>query len=343
MTADRLSALLTVTGLVSIMTAILSILLTPPDTHGQKSRATTEPMVRLRNWCRCRTNITFRHLTQPRQAVPGDQFIPKLYVQCRVVEQEVSFTDPTKNKTTFDNFTEVSSQLSSSIISQMNALIEKYKQYQCGISSTAGTIFVNGVGSTTLTAFVRDGVTDVTDKFTIRWYKAGTQCGTGKTLTVSSTDFGDMAVYGFKAFDSTGAIKAEYELTFANVADGVSDYLHIKYSNDGGQTFSTPDGDWIGQYHDSNPVDSPDPARYTWAKIKGNDGANGQTQKLVSLTNEYYLSTSDTAQTGGSWGTTYPDYEDGKFLWVRVKAVYKESTRIPTEQPTPHQNWRKHG
>lgn len=274
-----------------------------------------------------------------RFTIEDDAYTPTLYVEARVVEQEICFTDPSRCKTTFDNFTEVKSQLSSTIQAQVEKLVEKYKTYQCGISSTAGTIFVNGVGSTTLTAFVRDGVTDVTDKFTIRWYKAGTECGNGKTLTVSSTDFDDMAVYGFKAFGPDGSIKGEYELTFANVADGVSDYLHIKYSNDGGQTFSTPDGDWIGQYHDSNPVDSPDPTRYTWAKIKGDDGANGQTQKLVSLTNEYYLSTSDTSQTGGSWGTAYPDYVDGKYLWVRIKAVYKDPNGTAYTTPELEKAW----
>ena len=274
-----------------------------------------------------------------RFTIEDDAYQPTLYVQARVVEQEICFTDPSRSKTTFDNFTEVKSQLSSTIQAQVQQLVEKYKTYQCGISSTAGTIFVNGVGTTTLTAFVRDGVTDVTDKFTIRWYKAGAECGNGKTLTVSSTDFDDMAVYGFKAFGPDGSIKGEYELTFANVADGVSDYLHIKYSNDGGQTFSTPDGDWIGQYHDSNPVDSPDPTRYTWAKIKGDDGANGTIQKLVSLTNEYYLSTSDTAQTGGSWGTTYPDNVDGKYLWVRIKAVYKDPNGTAYTTPELEKAW----
>ena len=274
-----------------------------------------------------------------RFTIEDDAYQPTMYVEARVVEQEICFTDPSRCKTTFDNFTEVNSQLSSTIQAQVEKLVEKYKTYQCGISSTAGTIFVNGVGSTTLTAFVRDGVTDVTDKFTIRWYKAGAECGNGKTLTVSSTDFDDMAVYGFKAFGSDGSIKGEYELTFANVADGVSDYLHIRYSNDGGQTFSTPDGDWIGQYHDSNPVDSPDPTRYTWAKIKGDDGANGTTQKLISLSNEYYLSTANDSQTGGSWGTAYPDYEDGKFLWVRIKAVYKDPNGTAYTTPELEKAW----
>ncbi len=276
-----------------------------------------------------------------RVTIEDDQFIPKLYVQCRVVEQEVSFTDPTKNKTTFDNFTEVSSQLSSSIISQMNALIEKHKQYQCGIASSSGTSFKNGEGETVLQAIVRDGAADKTDDFEIRWFKDGVRCGTGKTLTVSSQDFDQTASYRFEAWKN-GQLHGQYELTTVNIsdgADGVSDYLHIKYSNDGGQTFSTPDGDWIGQYHDSNPVDSPDPTRYTWAKIKGDDGANGTTQKLVSLTNEYYLSSSDTAQTGGSWGTTYPDYADGKYLWVRIKAVYKDPNGTAYTTPELEKAW----
>lgn len=280
-----------------------------------------------------------------RVTIEDDQFIPKLYVQCRVVEQEVSFTDPTKNKTTFDNFTEVSSQLSSSIISQMNALIEKYKQYQCGIASSSGTSFKNGEGETTLTAIVRDGAADKTDDFEIRWFKNGTQVGTGKSLTVSSTDFGQTAAYRFEAWKD-GQLHGQYELTTVNVvdgADGISDYLHIRHSDDGGRTFTGNNGKnpgkWMGQYHDSSPVDSPDPADYTWAKIAGEDGADGMTQKLVSLTNEYYLSTSDTERTGGSWGTTYPDYEDGKFLWVRIKAVYKDPNGTAYTTPELEKAW----
>ena len=280
-----------------------------------------------------------------RVTIEDDQFIPKLYVQCRVVEQEVSFTDPTKNKTTFDNFTEVSSQLSSSIISQMNALIEKYKQYQCGIASSSGTSFKNGQGETTLTAIVRDGAADVTDKFEIRWFKNGTRVGTGKSLTVSSTDFGQTAAYRFEAWKD-GQLHGQYELTTVNVvdgADGISNYLHIRYSDDGGRTFTGNNGKnpgkWIGQYHDPNPVDSPDPADYTWVKTAGEDGADGMTQKLVSLTNEYYLSTSDTERTGGSWDTGYPDYEQGKFLWVRIKAVYETPDAIAYSAPELDKAW----
>lgn len=62
-------------------------------------------------------------------------------------------------------------------------------------------------------------------------------------------------------------------------ADGKTSYLHIKYSNDGGQTFTSNNGetvgDYIGQYVDYTEADSTDPSKYKWSKIKGEDGAEG--------------------------------------------------------------------
>ena len=79
--------------------------------------------------------------------------------------------------------------------------------------------------------------------------------------------------------------------------DGVSSYLHKKYSNDGGKTFTdgngeTP-GDWLGLYVDQNPIDSDNPADYTWSHIKGDKGDKGDSPVLVfrgeySSYNTYY-------------------------------------------------------
>ena len=69
-----------------------------------------------------------------------------------------------------------------------------------------------------------------------------------------------------------------------NGADGKTSYLHIKYSNDGGKTLTpatgglaigeTP-GDYIGQYTDFTQADSTDVTKYTWSKIKGDQGVPG--------------------------------------------------------------------
>lgn len=61
--------------------------------------------------------------------------------------------------------------------------------------------------------------------------------------------------------------------------DGKTSYLHIKYSNDGGQTFTSNNGetvgDYIGQYVDYTESDSTSPTKYKWSKIKGETGAQG--------------------------------------------------------------------
>lgn len=69
-----------------------------------------------------------------------------------------------------------------------------------------------------------------------------------------------------------------------NGADGTTSYLHIKYSNDGGTTFTASGGetvgDYLGQYVDNTLLDSTNPADYTWALIKGADGSNGKSYLL---------------------------------------------------------------
>ena len=65
-------------------------------------------------------------------------------------------------------------------------------------------------------------------------------------------------------------------------ADGKTPYFHIAYANsaDGKAGFSVDnsvDKLYIGQYTDYTPDDSTDPARYSWTKIKGEQGTAGRT------------------------------------------------------------------
>lgn len=60
-----------------------------------------------------------------------------------------------------------------------------------------------------------------------------------------------------------------------NGADGKTSYLHIRYSDDGGRTFTAEDGKtpgvYIGQYTDFTQADSLDVTLYSWAKVKGDN------------------------------------------------------------------------
>lgn len=63
--------------------------------------------------------------------------------------------------------------------------------------------------------------------------------------------------------------------------DGKTSYLHIKYSNDGGQTFTASNGEtpgtWIGQCTDFNVGDPTTVGAYVWSEIKGDTGDKGDT------------------------------------------------------------------
>lgn len=154
--------------------------------------------------------------------VSDEEFVPALYLEARVTEQVRSLTDPMQNKTTFDNFHELKSQVDTSLLDKMNQLIREYKVYACVISTDNGIVFRNGEGITTLTANVRDAGADVADLFTIVWMKDGVELAVGKSIVVNAGDISGKAVYGFEARDAGGGVRGSYEVTVSNVLDGAA-------------------------------------------------------------------------------------------------------------------------
>ena len=77
---------------------------------------------------------------------------------------------------------------------------------------------------------------------------------------------------------------------------GTSSYIHIKYSNDGGQTFTANDGEtigaYIGIYKDYTEADSSSVSDYQWKKIEGEDGEPAYT---IMLSNENFSISTDTS------------------------------------------------
>ena len=135
---------------------------------------------------------------------------------------------------------------------------------------------------------------------------------------------GDLYVWDGDEFLNVGRIKGE------DGEDGISMYFHVKYSNDGGLTFTANNGEtegiYIGTYADREEMDSTDVTKYKWVKLKG--------QSLVKSTPEWYLSTSKTNQTGGSWSTTIPELKDGYYLWLRYKMEWENPTQTTYSTPT---------
>ena len=74
--------------------------------------------------------------------------------------------------------------------------------------------------------------------------------------------------------------------------------------------------------------------------MMGATGGTGSTGTGVeSIATEYYLSTSKTAQSGGTWQTTMPSWSYGKYLWIRSKVVYKNPTSTAYTTPYCDSSW----
>lgn len=257
------------------------------------------------------------------------EYNPTLYLEARITEQEICFTDSEKCKTIFDNFEEKQSQISSALISEMNKMIELKKVYEGSIVSSNGILFKTDSDSTKLTAIVKNDGVDITSKYSIIWYKDDEQISTNQTITINASDLSEKAVYRFKAM-SGEILKASAEVTVMRLQDGqngTSAYVHIAYANssDGRVDFSLTESNrkFIGQYSDSKQYGSEDPTKYRWSAIKGEDG-----QSFVSAEEQFYYSTSQTELVGGEWFVGNVVYQSDKFLWKRWKCTYANPSEI---------------
>ena len=106
----------------------------------------------------------------------------------------------------------------------------------------------------------------------------------GTYVDYTQADSTDPSKYTWARFKGLQGADGSQGIPGTNGADGKTSYLHIKYSNDGGKTLTpatgglaigeTP-GDYIGQYTDFTQADSTDVTKYTWSKIKGDQGVPG--------------------------------------------------------------------
>lgn len=118
-------------------------------------------------------------------------------------------------------------------------------------------------------------------------------------------------------------------------------YLSTSASALSGGSWSTTAPTWVnGKYMWSRTVTTDGAGNKTYspnqngvciAGAKGETGATGVAGKgVTSIVEQYYKSTSATALSGGSWGTTYPGWESGKYIWTRSVITYTDKTTTTT-------------
>ncbi|HFV2930030.1 TPA: glucosaminidase domain-containing protein [Streptococcus agalactiae] len=245
--------------------------------------------------------------------IQDDGYEPPLILIARVVEQEISITNPSSNKTKFSNFVEKESQLASDLISDMLRLYDESIPYEIKLATSNGVAFKNGTGESVLTPSLQKNGKDYE---AVYFYKNGDSLiDIGPSLIVKASDFNHVLNITVEAYLNEELV-ASTQISFTDTedgadgkdglpgpqgppgidglqgprgeqgipgpagADGKATYTHIAYALDetGTTGFSVSDNTgktYIGMYVDDNIIDSNDPKKYKWNLIKGADGARG--------------------------------------------------------------------
>ena len=101
----------------------------------------------------------------------------------------------------------------------------------------------------------------------------------GTYVDSAQADSTDPKKYTWSRFQGLQGPQGTQGIPGTNGANGKTSYLHIKYSNDGGKTFTGNSGEDVGTYIgtcvDYNQSDPASVGSYKWAKIKGEQGERG--------------------------------------------------------------------
>ncbi len=186
----------------------------------------------------------------------------------------------------------------------------------------------------------------------------------GTYVDFTEADSTDPSKYTWSRFEG---LQGEQGIAGTNGEDGKTSYLHIKYSNDGGQTFASQkglrksafgslrllgngnlristsnvgevEGDYIGTYVDDQPQDSSDVFRYKWVKVKGEQGAAGdyyeyRYAKNGSTSTPPELDKDVLSPTG--WTTIVPDVGELEYLWMIIAKISGDGTTLLQSWSTP--------
>jgi len=282
---------------------------------------------------------------------------PPVMIAARTIEYKFNDDDPSRNVYKFGNYVELTSNLDelSKIVADL-----KQKLLIVTVVASAGTVFKNGTGETDLTAVTILGGKEVdTDGlfYSYVWSKYdknGNFVGatSGKSITVYAQNIDEKETY-IVTVENQGA-KSIGQITVTNVNDGsegapgksvetITEYYLATSANSGvtrsttgwTTTFQpvTNEKKYLWSYKKityKNPTDE----EYTdpvIVGVYGDKGEQGPAGKGVSsIQEQYYLSTSNTTQTGGSWSNTPPAWQDGKYMWTRSVITYTDGTSVTT-------------
>ncbi|HEN3163683.1 TPA: phage tail protein [Streptococcus agalactiae] len=149
--------------------------------------------------------------------IQDDGYEPPLILTARVIEQEISITNPSSNKTKFSNFVKKESQLASDLISDMLRLYDESIPYEIQLATSNGVAFKNGAGESVLTPSLQKNGKDYD---AIYFYKNGDSLiEIGPSLTVKASDFNHVFNITVEAYVNEELV-ASTQISFTDTEDG---------------------------------------------------------------------------------------------------------------------------
>lgn len=175
----------------------------------------------------------------------------------------------------------------------------------------------------------------------------------GTYVDFTANDSNDPKKYTWHRFEGLQGPKGEQGIPGVG-ADGKTTYLHIKYSNDGGKTFTANNGETVGDYigfcTDFSATDPTSVSSYTWSKIKGEQGRPGEDGKdgtdgvdgedgngIKSQTSLFVATNRSTGVTHDNttgWQSAFiAPTQQNPYIWKCVQTIYtKTSTTYSTAE-----------
>lgn len=212
-----------------------------------------------------------------------------LILSARVSEQEISFTNPLNNKITFTNFVKLKSAISADLLNKMQEIAKQNAPYRSEIDTSNGVQFVNGVGSTTLTARIYLGA-DPNEKIadSYQWSKDGTLVANAQEITVDASGISEKAVYTYQAFIN-GNVVASQSVTITNVNDGTAgipgadgrSVINIEQKYQVTQTSAKPIDPWENSVWQSSIPQMSATNKYLWSITRTTFNQDPLTQDVV--------------------------------------------------------------
>nr|WP_238990620.1 phage tail protein [Streptococcus uberis] len=253
------------------------------------------------------------------------------------------------NEVTFSNFKRLASRISAQGLALQDT-IESPASYDIAFNTTAGTVFKNNTGVSTVSFnFFKNGTQ--TAVFGQRWYNGTQLLSNGLEVTIKPDMLTDGKLNLRLEVDVTDAITFSKELTFINVNDGLNgskgaDGNGIASSvvayQAGTSATVAPTGTWS-----SSPVSVP-AGQFLWTRTiftytdtttktiynvsrqgqdgaKGADGIAGKDGVGISSTvTTYGLSANETTQPT-TWTSSVPTLVKGQYLWTKTVWTYTDA------------------